>query len=128
MSNTTQRTYSKAEKKQARKIIYDVAKKYKKKLEENYLPNLSEAEKLEILFPVAIMEADFKMSLDIHRRLQKIEKEVLDLLVFDEKDKYTSENVRIGCKNVKINHENRKYLLKFAMECDAMVGYWQLSK
>ena len=124
----SQRTYTKSQKKLLRKDIYDIAKEYKKALEEAHLPNLCNVAKLEISFPVAIMEADFKISLEIHRELQKLEKEVLDMLVFDETDKYTSENVRIGCGNVKTNHENRKKLLKYAMECDAMVGYWKLSK
>ena len=126
----SKRTYTKAQKQQLRKDVYQVAKEYKKALEQEHSPkhSKSNAAKLEISFPVAIMEADFKISLEIHRKLQQLEKEVLDMLVFDEKDKYTSENVRIGCGNVKINHENRKKLLKYAMECDAMVGYWKLSK
>ena len=124
----SKRTYTKAQKQQLRKDVYQVAKEYKKALEQEYLPNPNGMAKLEMLFPDAIMEAEFKISLEIHRRLQQVEKEVLDWLVFDKTDKYTSENVRIGCGNVKINHENRKKLLKYAMECDAMVGYWKLSK
>ena len=122
------RTYTKAQKKQARKLIYDVAKRYKNELEEEYLENPYDGAKFHILFPIAIMKADFKNSLEIHRRLQNLEDKALDLLVFDKKDKYTSENVRIGCTNVKLNNENRKALLKIAMECDAKFGYWRLSE
>ena len=128
MSATTQRTYTKAQKKQARKIIYDTAKRYKKELEEEYLQNPGPVAKLHTLFPVAIMKADFRMSLEIHRRLQNLDNQALDLLVFDKKDKYTSENVRVGCANVNLNNKNRKTLLKWAMECDAKFGYWKLSE
>ena len=128
MSSIPQRSYTKEQKKQLRKGVYNVAKKYKKQLEDQYLPNPNATARLEILFPEAIMEAEFKISLEIHRRLQKIEKQAVDRLVFDKTGKYTSENARIGCSNVQKNLENRKALLKFAMECDAMVGYWQLSE
>ena len=126
--NTMSATYTKAQKKQMRKDVYDSAKRYKKGMEDEYLPNPNGAARLEMMFPQAIMEADFNLSLAIHRKLLHLEKEILDVLVFDETDRFSSENVRVGCNNIKINNENRKRLLKMAMECDAQVGYWQLSK
>jgi hypothetical protein len=120
-------SYTKAEKKQMRKEVYDIAKIYKKQLEEQFGPNPNRAAQMEMLFAQAIMEAEFRISLEIHRKLYETEKKALDILVFNEKEGYNSEQVRLGCKNVKINHENRKGLLKLAMSCDAEIGYWQLS-
>ena len=119
--------YTKAQKKAQRNNVYQAAKLLKNNIKERY-PNPNSMAKLEMLFPQAIMDANFRMSLEIHRKLHEYEEKGLDLLVFNEKEKYTSENVRIGCKNIKINYENRKVLLRGAMTCDAKYGYWQLSK
>lgn len=119
--------YTKAQKKAQRNNVYQAAKLYKKHLEDRYSTPNSMA-KLEMLFPKAVMEANFKMAIEVHRTLQEFEEKALDMVVFNETDDYSSEDVRVGCKNIKINNDNRKEILRGAMTCDAKYGYWQLSK
>jgi len=129
MSATTQRTYTKAQKKQARKHIYDNTKilyqanrqlYYERGMDDWYMETL-------LSFLQSIMECDFKNALKGQKLLNDFENDVFDRLLFGDKE-YTSEKVRQCCANIKENNQERKELLKDAMMCDAMFGYWKLSK
>ena len=110
-----------------RKNVYDLAKLCQNDIKElqddsNYFYNLS-------LFYENIKQGKYKQSLIGHKLLIETEQYMLDEIVFNaEKHNYNSENVRKGCKNVKVNNKNRKFVLKKAMICDATIGYWKLSK
>ena len=120
-------TYTKAQKKSMRNTVYQAAKHYKKQLEDRY-PTPNSMARLEMLFPKAIMEGNFKMAIQVHRELKYFEDKAVEMVVFNETDDFSSEDCRVGCKNIKINNENRRVILKGAMTCDARVGYWQLSQ
>lgn len=127
MSATIQRTYTKEQKIEKRKKVYLLAKSFKKCLERKY-PNPNNMAKLEILFCIRIMDGNFKESLEIHKMLKSVEEKCLDSLVFDKTQQYNSEDVRVGCSNIKRTNSHRKIVLEYAMICDATVGYWKLSK
>ena len=129
MSATTQRSYTKAQKKLARKSVYDNAKNaycknrqlyYERGVDDWYMETL-------LTFLQSIMECDFRNALRGQKLLNDFENDAIDRIMFGNED-YSSEKVRQCCVNIKENNENRKALLKIAMECDAMVGYWQLTE
>ena len=110
-----------------RKKVYDLAKLVQNVIKElvktcKYYYNLN-------LFYENIKQGNYKQCLIGHKLLIETEQYMLDEIVFNaEKHNYNSENVRKGCKNVKVNNKNRKFVLKKAMICDATIGYWKLSK
>jgi len=120
-------TYTKEQKKQLRKEVYDLAKLMKKDIQiddaqSSYNHNI-------LVFYDCIKKADFKAAIYGHKMLVKTESEVLDEVVFNaEKHNLNSEDLRLCAKNIKVSNNNRKFILKMAMECDATVGYWKLSK
>lgn len=120
-------SYTKVEKKFMRNAVYQAAKLYKKQLDDRY-PTPNSMARLEMLFPKAIMEGNFRMAIDVHRRLKYYEDKGIDILVFNQKDDFSSEDCRVGCEYIKINNDNRKTILKAAMTCDSRVGYWKLSQ
>jgi hypothetical protein len=120
-------TYTKEQKKQMRKQVYYLAKLVQNNQKElvntcNYYYNSN-------VFYECIKQGEYMEALKGHKLLIEQEEYMLDEIVFDpEKYNYNSENLRKACQNIKNGNNNRKYILKQAMICDATVGYWKLSK
>ena len=117
---------TKNQKKEMRKKIYNEANKCYKCFEEEHLDGLI-FEKYKSFFK-HIKNGDFNESIKTHRILNKIESFGIDSVVFDKKNKYTSEETRVTCNNIKRFNDKRRELLKGAMKLDAEIGYWKLSK
>jgi len=120
-------TYTKQQKKQMRKQVY-----YFCKLVQNEIKTLVNTCKYYYnsnVFYECIKQGEYKEALKGHKLLIETEQYMLDEIVFNpEKHNYNSENLRKACQNIKNGNNNRKFVLKQAMICDATVGYWKLSK
>ena len=130
-------TYTKEQKKEYRKRVYDIAcggARYfsgynKKELGTDYDEGSYYYLRLNADFYQCIKKAEYMMSLKLHKKLNEIEEKVLDEMVFNaEENELNSEDVRKGSARTKKYHNARKDMLYSAMSCDARVGYWKLSK
>lgn len=127
MPATTQRRYTKQQKNKMRKQVYSNAKDLHNRICEYYVINTIYKIKY-LTFITAIKNGEFKIATKMYKDLGIIDEKVIDHMVFGKSDIFNSEDVRISCENVKLLLAARKDLFKAAMQCDATVGYWKLSK
>jgi len=120
-------TYTKQQKQQRRKQVYDLAKSLHKHVRDYDVINNSYKIKY-LTFVTAIKNGEFKLATKMYKQLDIKDEKIIDYVVFGNSDKINSEYVRISCEIIKHLLDARKSLFKSAMECDATVGYWKLSK
>jgi hypothetical protein len=119
--------YTKEEKKEFRKGVYDYANKAHKYISSYDVIHISYKIKY-LTFLTAIKNAEFMIASKIYKQLDIKDNQIINYLVFGKSDKINSEDVRISCEIIKNLLNLRKAIFKKAMITDAEIGYWKLSK
>lgn len=115
--------YTETIQKEMRSIIYDWADQIYNDIS-NSGHNTNHT-RMELEFLNGIKEGNFKLCLELHKKMMKDEQDFLDIAMF--KDKHITTQCLLKCSdNIKNCYEGRRNMLKYAMMIDEKIGFWKL--
>ncbi len=109
--------YTEAEKKRIKSIIYDWANKIYNDIISNSRNVNNNHTKMQLEFLNGIKEGNFKLCLELHKKMMKDEQGFLDIAMFEDDD-ITSGSLIKCSENIKNCYDGRRTMLEYAMKID----------